>query len=178
MIGLTHFNQFFVEIMIDGKHGQGTHSTKMGNSNSILGFKQCGVSLQTLIIIVLVLIDKKYNYIYFFIFYSFGKRIGGAARRHNECLILEPSEMIVVSNKNILFFHLFFPFSPILFLFKAQLPPLVLSPYDFNLFLGSVNKKCKQYINFEYKLKSIGLWQNQSWHKISNGVLLKLHPQE
>ena len=32
-----------------------------------------------------------------FLFYcSFGKRIGGAARRHNECLILEPSEMIVV----------------------------------------------------------------------------------
>ncbi|XP_059092785.1 rap guanine nucleotide exchange factor 2-like isoform X1 [Tigriopus californicus] len=27
---------------------------------------------------------------------SFGKRIGGAARRHNECLILEPSEMIVI----------------------------------------------------------------------------------
>ncbi|XP_040575322.1 rap guanine nucleotide exchange factor 2 isoform X3 [Lepeophtheirus salmonis] len=27
---------------------------------------------------------------------SFGKRIGGASRRHNECLILEPSEMIVI----------------------------------------------------------------------------------
>ncbi|CAB4069754.1 RAPGEF2 [Lepeophtheirus salmonis] len=27
---------------------------------------------------------------------TFGKRIGGASRRHNECLILEPSEMIVI----------------------------------------------------------------------------------
>ena len=33
---------------------------------------------------------------YFLFYCSFGKRIGGAARRHNECLILEPSEMIVV----------------------------------------------------------------------------------
>ena len=66
----------------------------------------------------MLLIDKKCIYIlYIFLFsYSFGKRIGGAARRHNECLILEPSEMIVVSNKNtFLFFHLFFPFLPTLF---------------------------------------------------------------
>ena len=32
-----------------------------------------------------------------FLLCSFGKRVGGAARRHNECLILEHSEMIVVS---------------------------------------------------------------------------------
>ena len=105
-------------------------------TNYILVFKQCGVSIQT-ITIVLVLIDKKCIYIFiFYFFYSFGKRIGGAARRHNECLILEPSEMIVVSNKNILFSYLFFSFSPIFFFLKAQLPTLVLSPYDFNLFLG------------------------------------------
>ena len=36
------------------------------------------------------------------IIFSFGKRAGGAARRQNECLVLEPSEMIVVS-----FFRLF-----------------------------------------------------------------------
>ena len=29
--------------------------------------------------------------------FSFGKRAGGFARRQNECLVLEPSEMIVVS---------------------------------------------------------------------------------
>lgn len=29
--------------------------------------------------------------------YSFGKRTGGSARRPNECFVLEPSEMIVVS---------------------------------------------------------------------------------
>uniref|UniRef100_A0A1S4LJA0 Secreted protein n=1 Tax=Ixodes scapularis TaxID=6945 RepID=A0A1S4LJA0_IXOSC len=28
---------------------------------------------------------------------SFGKRSGGTGRRMNECLILEPSEMVVVS---------------------------------------------------------------------------------
>ena len=37
--------------------------------------------------------------IFIFLNFSFGKRIGGAARRHNECLILEPSEMIVVSQE-------------------------------------------------------------------------------
>ena len=58
-----------------------------------------------------------YLHIFFLFFYSFGKRIGGAARRHNECLILEPSEMIVVSNKNILYFfiYLHIPFLPTLF---------------------------------------------------------------
>ncbi|XP_077506438.1 uncharacterized protein LOC144115812 [Amblyomma americanum] len=30
-------------------------------------------------------------------FLSFGKRSGGTGRRMNECLILEPSEMVVVS---------------------------------------------------------------------------------
>ncbi|CAN7992214.1 unnamed protein product, partial [Ixodes pacificus] len=29
---------------------------------------------------------------------SFGKRSGGTGRRMNECLILEPSEMVVVNN--------------------------------------------------------------------------------
>ena len=35
--------------------------------------------------------------------YSFGKRSGVSIRRPNECLILEPSEMLVVS-KSVKFF--------------------------------------------------------------------------
>lgn len=31
-----------------------------------------------------------------FIYFSFGKRTGGSARRPNECFVLEPSEMIAV----------------------------------------------------------------------------------
>lgn len=34
---------------------------------------------------------------HFYFCYSFGKRTGGSARRPNECFVLEPSEMIVVS---------------------------------------------------------------------------------
>lgn len=36
--------------------------------------------------------------------YSFGKRTGGSARRPNECFVLEPSEMIVVSTLQVPFF--------------------------------------------------------------------------
>lgn len=32
-----------------------------------------------------------------YVYFSFGKRTGGSARRPNECFVLEPSEMIVVS---------------------------------------------------------------------------------
>ncbi len=38
------------------------------------------------------------------LFSSFGKRSDGGARRHNECIVLEPSEMIVVSTEKILFY--------------------------------------------------------------------------
>lgn len=38
--------------------------------------------------------------IVFFFDYSFGKRSGVSIRRPNECLILEPSEMLVVSPRN------------------------------------------------------------------------------
>ena len=34
--------------------------------------------------------------VYDFLYFSFGKRVGDSARRQHECLVLEPSEMIVV----------------------------------------------------------------------------------
>ncbi|CAH0545985.1 unnamed protein product [Brassicogethes aeneus] len=37
----------------------------------------------------------------FFIFFSFGKRTGGSARRQNECFVLEPSEMIIIDYPDI-----------------------------------------------------------------------------
>lgn len=37
--------------------------------------------------------------------YSFGKRTGGSARRPNECFVLEPSEMIVVSTLQYATYH-------------------------------------------------------------------------
>lgn len=38
------------------------------------------------------------NSYFLFVNYSFGKRSGVSIRRPNECLILEPSEMLVVSS--------------------------------------------------------------------------------
>lgn len=37
-------------------------------------------------------------FLFFCVYYSFGKRSGVSIRRPNECLILEPSEMLVVSS--------------------------------------------------------------------------------
>ena len=61
--------------------------------------------MSSLIFQILWYSEYTWNFKLFYLFYfvssfsfSFGKRIGGAARRHNECLILEPSEMIVVRN--------------------------------------------------------------------------------
>lgn len=46
-----------------------------------------------------------------FLFFSFGKRSAGSFRRGCECIVLEPSEMIVVRIFSFHFFNIFFSFS-------------------------------------------------------------------
>lgn len=43
-----------------------------------------------------------------FLFFSFGKRSAGSFRRGCECIVLEPSEMIVVRIFSCNFFNVFF----------------------------------------------------------------------
>lgn len=45
-----------------------------------------------------------------FLFFSFGKRSAGSFRRGCECIVLEPSEMIVVRIFSFHFFNFFFFF--------------------------------------------------------------------
>lgn len=45
-----------------------------------------------------------------FLFFSFGKRSAGSFRRGCECIVLEPSEMIVVRIFSCNFFNFFFFF--------------------------------------------------------------------
>lgn len=73
-------------------------------------FDATAISYQTILMDKLLLNNTKSTFEWFvfsnfvlsdefilFVCFSFGKRTGGSARRQNECFVLEPSEMIVVS---------------------------------------------------------------------------------
>lgn len=51
------------------------------------------------------LLNSCFSHYFYFLFSSFGKRSAGSLRRGCECIVLEPSEMIVVSPPFLDFYH-------------------------------------------------------------------------